>query len=86
MGPDVRAAHGHAVIRRRRARPVRLDELAPPERTDVIVPYLRAGRRRSGAAAGAAEARYYFGLGPDPARADIDAVADHYLVFRVVYL
>ncbi len=82
---NVRAAKGQAVIRRRRARPVHLDELAPADRADVIAEYLRAGLRRSGAEANADQARCYFGLDPDPSIDDIRAIVDNYPVFRVNY-
>jgi F420H(2)-dependent quinone reductase len=82
---NVRAARGDAVIRRGRARRVRLEELAPADRPDIIAEYLRAGRRRSGADANANQARFYFGLDPAPSIDDIRAIADHYPVFRVFY-
>ena len=82
---NVRAAHGHAIIRRRGARSVHLEELAPAERPKIITEYLRAARRRSGPEAGARQARYYFGLDPDPSSDDIGAIAENYPVFRVNY-
>ena len=45
---NVRAAHGQAIIRRRRTCRVRLEELAPADRGDIIAAYLRAGGERSG--------------------------------------
>ncbi|HET9650237.1 MAG TPA: nitroreductase/quinone reductase family protein, partial [Microlunatus sp.] len=83
---NVRAAGGRAVIRRRRARSVHLEELAPAERPEVIAEYLRAGRRRSGAEASAKQARFYFGLDPDPSIDDIRTIVENYPVFRVEYL
>jgi hypothetical protein len=83
---NVRAAGGEAVIRRGRGRRVRLTELAPAERPDIIAEYLRASRRRSGADANAEQARFYFGLDPDPSTDDVRAIAGHYPVFRVTYL
>ena len=80
---NVRAAGGDAVIRRGRGRRVHLDELGPADRPRIIAEYLRAGRRRSGADANADQARYYFGLDPDPSIDDIRAIAEHYPVFRV---
>lgn len=74
------------MIRRGRARRVRVEELAPADRPEVIAEYLRAGRRRSGAEANAKQARYYFGLGPDASIEDIRGIADNYPVFRIVYL
>lgn len=63
---NVRAAGGEAVIRRRGAQHVHLEEVAPADRPDIIAEYLQAGLRRSGAEANANQARFYFGLGPDP--------------------
>jgi deazaflavin-dependent oxidoreductase (nitroreductase family) len=82
---NVRAAAGQAVIRRRTAHRVRLQELPPEERPEVIAAYLHRGRQRSGAEAAAKQARYYFGLDPGASVEDIRAVADYYPVFRVVY-
>ncbi|MFK4085395.1 nitroreductase/quinone reductase family protein [Kribbella sp. NPDC020789] len=82
---NVRAARGDAEIRRGGARHVHLDELPPAERADVIAEYLRAGRRRSGGKAGAAQARFYFGLDPEPSVDDIGAIVDNYPVFRISY-
>jgi hypothetical protein len=82
---NVRAANGEAVIRRRGARHVRLEEVAPADRPAIIAEYLHAGRRRSGAQANANQARFYFGLDPDPSIEDIRAIVDNYPVFRVIY-
>ena len=83
---NVRAAHGQAVIRRRGSRQVHLEELAVDDRAAIIAEYLRAGAHRSGAEASAKQARYYFGLQPDPTLEDIRAIADNYPVFRITYL
>jgi deazaflavin-dependent oxidoreductase (nitroreductase family) len=83
---NLRASRGRAVIRRRGAHPVHAVELPPAERPQVIAEYLRAGRRRSGTAAGAAQARFYFGLEPDASTDDIGPIADRYPVFRIRYL
>ncbi|TQM63737.1 uncharacterized protein DUF385 [Humibacillus xanthopallidus] len=83
---NVRAAQGDAVILRRGAHPVHVDELAPSDRPEIIAEYLRAGGRRSGAEANAQQARFYFGLEPDPSIDDIRAIADNYPVFRLSYL
>jgi len=80
---NVRADGGRAVIRRRGSHGVHLKELTCDERPEIIAEYLRAGRRRSGAEAGAQQARFYFGLGPDPSIDDIRTIAEHYPVFRV---
>jgi len=82
---NVRAAAGRAVIRRRTAHRVRLQELPPEKRPEVISEYLRRGLQRSGAKATAKQARYYFGLNPDASVEEIRAIADYYPVFRVVY-
>jgi hypothetical protein len=82
---NVRAAHGHAVIRRRGARQVHLEELASTERAEIIAAYLRAGQRRSGAEANADQARFYFGLDPEPSIDDIRAIVDNYPVLRITY-
>jgi deazaflavin-dependent oxidoreductase (nitroreductase family) len=82
---NVRAAGGRAVIRRRRARRVHLEELPPAERGAIIAAYLQAGRRRSGADTAAQQARSYFGLGPHPSQEDLDAISGYYPVFRIRY-
>jgi deazaflavin-dependent oxidoreductase (nitroreductase family) len=83
---NVRAAQGEAVIRRRGTRRVHLEELPLDDRAAVIAEYLRAGQERSGTEAGAKQARYYFGLHPDPSLQEIRAIVDHYPVFRIDYL
>lgn len=80
---NVRAADGKAVIRRRGAREIRLVELPPEERAEIIAEYLRVGRVRSGDKAAAKQARFYFGLDPNPSLDDIRAVVDYYPVFRI---
>jgi hypothetical protein len=82
---NVRAAEGQAVIRRRTTHRVRLQEVPSEERPEVIQEYLHRGLQRSGAKAGAKQARYNFGLNPDASVAEIRAVADYYPVFRVIY-
>lgn len=82
---NARAAGGEAIVHRRGARRVRLEELPVGERAPVIAEYLRAGLRRSGAANGAKQARLYFGLGPDPSAGEIEAIAPYYPVFRIRY-
>src|SRR5690348_1824359 len=56
---NVRAAAGHAMLRRRRARRVRLVEIPVAQRADIIAEYIRLGARW-GTKAAAAQARYYF--------------------------
>ncbi|MEZ4520730.1 MAG: nitroreductase/quinone reductase family protein [Thermomicrobiales bacterium] len=80
---NVRAADGEAVLRRRTTLPVKLIELPVEERPPVIAAYLHRDGREGSPAAGR-EARYYFGLEPDPSLDNIADIAGHYPVFRVV--
>lgn len=82
---NVRAAEGQAALRRARIRPVTLTEIEASERSPVIAEYLRQGRQRSGDEAAVDQARFYFGLEADATRADIEAIAVHYPVFRIDY-
>jgi hypothetical protein len=82
---NVRAAGGQAVLRRRTAHRVQLQELPPQERPEVIAAYLRRGCQRSGAKAAAKQARSYFGLPPDASVEKIRAVAGYYPVSRVIH-
>ncbi|HDL49800.1 MAG TPA: DUF385 domain-containing protein [Actinobacteria bacterium] len=82
---NVRAADGQAAIRRGNTRVVRLEQLPPADRAEIIAQYLRVGHQRSGAKASAKQARYYFGLNPKPSIDDIRAIVEYYPVFRVVY-
>ena len=82
---NLRAASGHAVIRRRGTHRVRLVEIAPGERAGVIAEYLRRAEERAGAESAAKQARFYFGLDPDPSLDEIKAIVDYYPVFRIVY-
>ncbi len=82
---NVRAASGRAVLRRRGTQHVHLEEVPAERRAPVIAAYLRRGRERSGEAAAAKQARYYFGLGPNATRTDINAIAPYYPVFQIEY-
>jgi hypothetical protein len=82
---NVRAAGGAAALRRGRRHDAFLTEIPVSERPPIIVEYLRQGRERGGPTAGENQARFYFGLPPDPSESDIAAVADHYPVLRVEY-
>ncbi len=82
---NVRAADGRAAIRRGLLRSVHLEELPPCERGEVIAAYLRARRKRSGAAANAQMARYYFGLDQHASLEQIEEIVDYYPVFRIHY-
>jgi deazaflavin-dependent oxidoreductase (nitroreductase family) len=81
---NVRAAGGRAVIRRRTAHPVHLVEVPAGERPEVIAAYLRRGVHRSGPKSAAQQARYYFGMNPDPSPEEIGQAAQFYPVFRIV--
>lgn len=80
---NVRAAHGRAVLHRRGARPVRLVELPPGSRASVLAAYQAAGAARSGDAAARLQARFNFGLDPEPGLADFERIAHRYPVFQV---
>lgn len=80
---NVRAAGGRAVIRRRGARAVLLEEVPEAGRAAVIAEYVRAGRDRMGAEAHEAQSRSYFGIEPDATLEEIGGIAPYYPVFRV---
>ena len=65
------------------ARQVRLDELAPTDRSEILAAYLQAALKRSSAAAYAKQARFHFRLDPEASLDEIAAVAGYYPVFRV---
>lgn len=79
---NVRASNGHAVLHRRGANPVRLEELPVQERPPVLAAYLAAARRRSGDDVADQATRDYFGL-DHPTLDDLTEIADRYPVFRV---
>ena len=72
------------MIRRRTAHPVHLVEVPAEERPEVIPAYLRRGVHRSGSKSAAKQARYYFGMNPDPSPEEIRQAAQFYPVFRIV--
>lgn len=80
---NVRAAGGEAVLHRRGARRVRLDEVPVEQRPPVLAAYLEAGRRRSGESAAREQAKWYFGLDEPPTMDRLAALAPRYPVFRV---
>ena len=81
----MRAASGHAIVRRRGSHRVRLEEVGPGDRAVLIAEYLRRAAKRSGAESAAKQARFYFGLDPDPSLDEIKAIVDYYPVLRIVY-
>ena len=80
---NVRAAEGLATIRRRTKRPVRLVEVPLIDRAEILYEYYVQGVRRSGAEAGEKQARYNFGLEPNPSLEDFRKIASRYPVFRI---
>lgn len=83
---NVRAAGGRAVIRRVRSHQVRLEELAVADRPPIIAAYLAEGLRRSGEDASVTQARFYFGLEPEPSLDEVRQIAQFYPVFHITYL
>jgi deazaflavin-dependent oxidoreductase (nitroreductase family) len=69
---NLRAAAGRAVIRRGSPCHVRLVEVPTAERPPILRAYLGRGGRL---AAPIQEARYYFGVDPDPSPEELRAVA-----------
>lgn len=82
---NLRAAGGEAIVRRRHGRRAHLVELAESERPPILLEYLRQGRERSGEAAAVDQARFYFGLDPEPSLSDVEPIAGRYPVFRIEY-
>lgn len=80
---NVRAAGGRAVLRRRAAHPVLLEELDVEHRAPIILAYLAQAERRGGQRSRARQAETYFGLEPQPTIADVEGIASYYPVFRV---
>lgn len=80
---NVRAADGHAVLRRRSAHPVVLEELPEEDRPPVLAAYLAQAAGRGGAGSSARQAESYFGLPPHPTADDLARIAGYYPVFRV---
>lgn len=82
---NVRAAGGQVVIGRRQRRAARLVEVPSQQRAPVIQAYLLRWGRHAGSRAMAREARYYFGISPGAPLEEIQAIAEHYPVFRIEY-
>jgi deazaflavin-dependent oxidoreductase (nitroreductase family) len=78
---NLRAAPASAVIRHGRRLPVRVEEVPVADRAPVLGAYLT---RRALTKSPAAAARDYFGTGPRPSRAELERIAGHYPVFRIV--
>jgi hypothetical protein len=80
---NVRAAGGHATLRRRRAHPVWLEEIAEGDRAPVLAAYLVQAEHRGGERSSARQADSYFGLPPHPTPDDLARIAPYYPVFRI---
>ncbi|MGD0985545.1 MAG: nitroreductase/quinone reductase family protein [Acidimicrobiales bacterium] len=82
---NARAAQGRVVIGRKQRHAAVLVEVPPPDRAPVIRAYLFRWGRQAGATAVAKEASSFFGVGADASLEEIEAVVEHYPVFRVEY-
>jgi deazaflavin-dependent oxidoreductase (nitroreductase family) len=74
---NVRASGGRAHLRRGKRREARLEEVPPEGRAHIIQKYLREN---------ALTTRRYFGIGPEAALAEFEAIAPRHPVFRITYL
>ena len=72
---NVRASSGEAVIRRRRRRNVRLEEVPAEQRTPILEAYLRKT---------ASATRQHFGLDPKAGIEEFQRIAARHPVFRIV--
>ncbi|HXF50978.1 MAG TPA: nitroreductase family deazaflavin-dependent oxidoreductase [Dehalococcoidia bacterium] len=72
---NVRAAGGEAVIRRRGRRPVRLEEVAPDRRAQILQAYLRKTRLAT---------RQHFGVDPEAPLEEFERIAARHPVFLIV--
>lgn len=72
---NVRAAGGEAVIRHRRRRRVRLEEVAAEQRAPILKKYLGEN---------AMSTKQHFGIDPKAEIAEFEAIAGRHPVFRVI--
>ena len=77
---NVRASEGRATILSGRKTPVKLVEILDPEKPPVLLGYVQ---QRAFSHSGDESARLFFGLGPKPTLADMQAIACRYIVFRI---
>jgi deazaflavin-dependent oxidoreductase (nitroreductase family) len=70
---NVEAAHGDAVIRQGRRRPVHLLRVSPEQRAPVLREYVRI----------ATSGRQHFPVAVDAPLADFEAIAERYPVYRI---
>jgi hypothetical protein len=61
-------------------------EVPPEKRPPIIRAYIQRGVERSGAQSGEKQARRFFGLSADPSPDELEAAAEYYPCFRIVYL
>jgi hypothetical protein len=61
--------------------PVHLEEISLEERAPVLLAYVQ---KRAFTHSGPQAARHFFGLGPNPNLEEMQALADRYVVFRIV--
>lgn len=80
---NVRAAHGHVVLRHDGQRyAAHLREVPVEERGEVIRAYIHRPSPRGRPMVRTGEARHYFGIEPDATPSEIEEVAPNYPVFR----
>jgi hypothetical protein len=77
---NVRAAEGKAVLISRNRTPVRLVEIPLHERAPILLAYVG---QRAFSHSGAASARLFFNLEPNPTLEQMQAIAERYPVFRI---
>lgn len=78
---NVRAAGGRATILSGGRQSVRLEEVPPAERAPVLLAYVQ---KRAFTHSGSQSARHFFGLGSNPTLEDMQALAERYIVFRII--
>lgn len=77
---NVYAAEGRVTVLSGRKTPVRLVEIPQGERAPILLGYVQ---QRAFSHSGEESAKLFFGLGPKPTLADMEALADRYVVFRM---
>jgi deazaflavin-dependent oxidoreductase (nitroreductase family) len=77
---NIRAAEGRAVIISGSRTSVRLVEIPDAEKPPVLLGYVQ---QRAFTHSGEESARLFFGLGPKPSLADMQAIAGRYIVFCI---
>ncbi len=79
---NVRAAAGRAVILSGRRIHIRLVEVPELERAPVMLAYVQ---RRAFTHSGAQASRHFFNLGAKPTLEEMQALADRYIVMRILF-